>query len=70
MRSGAKHSPLSSKDQVVLRTRISKFSKIWIFAISNVIRKIFEYRSRDKILKHFRNILDVLEDRVEFENGK
>ena len=39
--SGAKHSPLSSRVQVVLRTRIPDFSKIWSLAISNASRPLF-----------------------------
>ena len=64
--SGEKHSPLSSRVQVVLRTRIPDFSKIRSLAISNVSRKIFECRSQDKFLNHFREVLGVLEYRVEF----
>ena len=59
--SGAKHSPPSPNDEVVLRTKFPDFSKIHVFATSDVNLKAFTYSVLGELLNHFRIVLGVLE---------
>ena len=50
--SGAKHSPPSPNDEVVLRTKFPDFSKNYVFATSELNLKAFTYSVLGELLNH------------------